>query len=401
VPGDLQAELQSRLADIEAASLYRRRYVQARGHGPVVESDGRRYLNFCSNDYLGLAEHPDLQRAMAESARRHGSGSGASQLISGHNREHAALEEAIADFLGCDRALYFSTGYAANVGTLDALMGRGDSIVADALNHASLIDGARLSGAAKLIFPHADLAAAQTQLREASGAGNRLLLSDSVFSMDGDRADLAGLAGLAARHHAWTMVDDAHGFGVLGDGRGAFTGMRPGECLDTPAPWPDVYVATLGKAAGAAGAFVAGSQALIEYLIQRARSYVFSTAPPPPVAAAARAGLALLRQEHWRRDRLRGHIERFRAGARAMGLPLVESQTPIQPLLLGAPATALALSDSLRRQGVLVSAIRPPTVPAGTSRLRITLTAGHDEDQIDRLLDALDIARQPGLRRAV
>lgn len=372
----------------------------AAGHGPVVALEGRSYINFCGNDYLGLAEHPDLKAAMAKAATRSGSGSGASQLITGHNREHAELEAELADFCGTERALYFSTGYAANVGTLDALMGPADAVVADELNHASLIDGVRLSKAEKRIYPHRDAVTAAGKLTRPC-SGNRLLLTDSVFSMDGDLAPLKTLGFSAKRLGAWLMVDDAHGFGVLGEkGRGAFTGDQPGKSLLKHLPMPDVYVATLGKSAGAAGAFVAGSESLVEYLVQKARSYVFSTAPPPAVAAAARAGLRLLREEHWRRARLQSHIQRFRRGARELGLPLTDSRTPIQPLVLGEPEAALQLSQALLSQGVLVSAIRPPTVPEGTARLRITLTAGHDDEQVDRLLAALESATKGSMLRA-
>lgn len=384
---DLRTALGRKLEDIRAASLYRQRRVLGQGHGAVVQMGGQRYLNFCSNDYLGLAQHPELQAALAHASGRAGTGSGASQLITGHNREHAALEEELADCCGTERALYFSTGYAANVGTLEALLGRNDAVIADELNHASLIDGVRLSKAEKRIYPHLDAIKATGKLSWPC-EGNRLLLTDSVFSMDGDLAPLKTLGTVAKRTGAWFMVDDAHGFGVLGQGRGAFEGERPGKS-HTAVPMPDVYVATLGKAAGAAGAFVAGSRELIEYLIQKARSYVFSTAPPPAVAAAARAGLSLLREEHWRRERLQAHVIRFRRGARALGLPIGESRTPIQPLILGSPEAALAMSEALLRQGILVSAIRPPTVPEGTARLRITLTAGHDDEQVDRLLDGL------------
>lgn len=380
---NLNRELRARLAAIRERGLYRRRRRVEGAHGVRIRVDGRDCVNFCSNDYLGLAAHPALAAAMRRSIDEAGVGAGASQLVTGHNREHAALEEELADWVGRESALLFATGYAANTGTIDALVGRGDTIVSDELNHASLIDGARLSGAAKTIYPHADVEAAAAALRD--GSGQRLLLSDTVFSMDGDLAPLDGLARAAAEHGAWFMVDDAHGFGVLGNGRGVL--HEPGAGLEVSGPRPDVYVATLGKALGAAGAFVAGDAELIDYLVQSARTLVFSTAPPPAVAAAAREGLRLVREDTARRERLFALIRRFRAGADQLGLPI--GPHPIQPLILGDEHAALAASDALLERGYLVAAIRPPTVPAGTARLRITLTAAHDETQVDGLLDAL------------
>ncbi len=405
----LGAHLARELAALEDRQRYRHRRVVAGSHGVRIEIDGRRCLNFCSNDYLGLAADPGVAEAMAAAVRQTGSGSGASQLISGHNRAHAELEEQLADYLDRPRALLFATGFAANVGIIDALVGRGDTIVADALNHASLIDGARLSGATKRIYAHADAGAADAALA-AAPAGHRLLVTDSVFSMDGDLAPLPALMAAAGRHDAWTMVDDAHGFGVLGGGHGACA-ARP----ESRVPSPDIYVATLGKSVGAAGAFVAGDEALIEYLIQRARTLVFSTAPPPAVAAAASAGLRRLREDDWRRAHLFDLIARFRRGCEQLGIVLGSSirdaagaspatrnstletpLTPIQPLILGSDADALAASRALLERGFLVSAIRPPTVPEGTARLRVTLTAAHDAEQVDGLLAALaDCVRLP------
>ncbi|MDT0634227.1 8-amino-7-oxononanoate synthase [Spectribacter hydrogenoxidans] len=401
----LGAHLARELAALEGRQRYRHRHAVTGVHGVRIKIGGRRCINFCSNDYLGLAADPGVAEAMAAAARQTGSGSGASQLISGHNRAHAELEEQLADYLGRPRALLFATGFAANVGIIDALMGKADTIVADALNHASLIDGARLSGAAKRVYAHADSAAADAQLAEA-GSGHRLLVTDSVFSMDGDLAPLPALMAAAARRDAWTMVDDAHGFGVLGGGRGACA--APSRSPESRVPSPDVYVATLGKSVGAAGAFVAGDEALIEYLIQRARTLIFSTAPPPAVAAAASAGLRRLQADQWRRDHLFDLIARFRRGCEQLGIVLDDSirdlahaspetrnpkpetfLTPIQPLVLGSDADALAASRALLERGYLVSAIRPPTVPEGTARLRVTLTAAHDAEQVDGLLTAL------------
>ncbi|MES1942722.1 8-amino-7-oxononanoate synthase [Salinisphaera sp. PC39] len=386
--GGLRRTLRERLARVRARDLYRRRRRIEGAHGVRVRVDGRDCVNFCSNDYLGLAAHPALAGAMRRAAGELGVGSGASQLVTGHNREHAALEEELADYVGREAALLFATGYAANMGTIAALMERGDTIVSDALNHASLIDGTRLSGADKAIYAHADAADAATRL-DAAG-GNRLLLTDAVFSMDGDRAPLAALADAADERGAWLMVDDAHGFGVLGpDGAGTVPAAGLGSDR------VPVLVGTLGKSLGAAGAFVAGDAELIDYLVQAARTLIFSTAPPPAVAAAAREGLRLARTDAARREHLFALLARFRRGARELGLPIAESDTPIQPLILGAEQAALAASDALLARGYLVAAIRPPTVPAGTARLRITLTAGHCEADVDGLLDALADAVAP------
>lgn len=375
--------LNSQLQQVSAANRYRKRRVVTGGHGVDIVADGRACINFCSNDYLGLAAHPEVVAALAKAANETGSGSGASQLVTGYNAEHAALEEEVADFLGRERALLFATGYAANMGVISALMRRGDTIVCDALNHASLIDGARLSGAAKRIYEHVNMRAARQQLASADG-GNTLLLSDAVFSMDGDAAPAGALAALASEHDAWLMLDDAHGLGVLGpQGQGSVAAAG----LDaTRVP---ILVATLGKSVGAAGAFVAGDQALIEYLIQAACPFIFSTAPPPAVAAAARKGLRLMQHEPWRREHLFALIERMQTGAAQRRLPLSPSSTPIQPLILGDEARALAVSNALLERGFLVTAIRPPTVPQGSARLRITLTAGHSVEQVDALLDCL------------
>lgn len=345
--------------------------------GAHVVADGRRLLNFCSNDYLGLAtEH----REATNSAQ----GSGASSLVTGYSPELADLEAAIADYLGRERALVFSSGFAANIGIISALIGRDDLAVCDALNHASLIDGVRLAGCAKVIAPHGELQA-MTAALQAPRDGQAMVISDHVFSMDGDCADLHALAKLAAAGGAWMMLDDAHGFGVEGDcGRGV------AAVLDqTRAP---ILVGTLGKAVGCSGAFVVGSEALIEYLINRARSQVFSTALSPLQAQLASASLVRVRSEHWRREQLHERIAQFRDGARQRGLPVADSETAIQPLVLGSDAAALAASQALEADGCLVTAIRPPTVPAGTARLRITLSAAHGAADVQRLLEAL--ARQ-------
>ncbi|RJS94329.1 8-amino-7-oxononanoate synthase [Salinisphaera sp. Q1T1-3] len=384
----LARHARAQLAEIAGQGRIRRRRVIDSGHGVAVTVDGVSAVNFCNNDYLGLAAHADVAEALAEAARRLGSGSAASQMVTGHNAEHAALETELAAWVGRERALVFSTGYAVNLGTIEALVGRGDHVIADARNHASLIDGARLSGASKHIYAHGDAEAAAARLAGAVD-GHRLLVTDSIFSMDGDTAPLAALAGAAATHDGWLMVDDAHGLGVFGPG-GAGRVAEAGLGADRV----PILTATLGKAAGVAGAFVAGDHDVIELLLQRTRSLIFSTAMPPAVAAAARTGVAIARQDETRRRHLHALIARFRANLRAGDLPLAASDSPIQPVIVGAEDDALALSEALADRGFLVGAIRPPTVAPGTSRLRITLTAAHTVDQVDALCQALCAAWQ-------
>ncbi|MCP1372940.1 8-amino-7-oxononanoate synthase [Dyella lutea] len=371
------------------SSLLRRMRTVDHAEGPWLEIDGRRLLGFCSNDYLGLAQHPQLIAAFKRAADDEGVGSTAAHLVCGHRREHAMLEEALADWTGRERALLFSTGYAANLGVQQALLGGVDGAICvqDKLNHASLIDGCRLAGAELKRYPHADPAGAARQLASRASAP-ALLATDGVFSMDGDVAPLAALAALAAREGATLMVDDAHGLGVLGEqGAGSVAAAGLGEA---EAP---VLMATLGKALGCAGAFVAGSAVLIEGLTQFARPHVYSTAMPPALAAAALAAVKLAREEDWRREKLAALVARFRHGAAELGLPLMDSPTAIQPLLLGDAEASLAASQALEAQGLLVTAIRPPTVPSGQARLRITLSAAHEESHVDRLLEALGRVR--------
>jgi 8-amino-7-oxononanoate synthase len=377
--------LSAELKRLRAENLYRQRRVTdwRAGLGPAeLLVDGRRCLAFCSNDYLGLAREPRIAQAMAAAAAAWGTGSGAAHLVSGHTTEHHALEAELAEFTGFPRALLFSTGYMANLGLLGALAGRGDLIVEDRLNHASLIDASRLSGAAVRRYAHADPAAAARRL--ASEGTRKFIVTDGIFSMDGDSAPLAALADAAAQASADLLVDDAHGIGVAGPaGRGslAAAGLGPGSV--------GALVGTLGKALGTFGAFVAGSDDLIETLIQRARSYIYTTAPPPAVAAATRMALAIAREEEWRRDRLGELVARFRAGAAGLGLRLASSATPIQPVIAGGAAAALEAAEALFRQGLWVTPIRPPTVPAGSARLRVTLSAAHEPGDVDRLLEAL------------
>lgn len=384
VPEFLDNTLKAALDARHQQHLYRHRRVLESATGPQVRVDGREYLLFCSNDYLGLANHPKLVAAMQQAAADFGVGSGASHLVCGHSSIHHQLEERLAEITGRPRALLFSTGYMANLGVINALLGKGDSIFEDRLNHASLLDGGLLSGARFQRFAHNDLDDLQRRLQKHEGEGRSLIAVDAVFSMDGDMAPLPELAQLATRHNVWLMADDAHGFGVLG-AHGA--GSAEHFALDTEQL--PILMGTLGKAIGSFGAFVAGSEALVETLIQFARPYIYTTALPPAVAAATLAALDLLAEESWRRDLLRDRIAQFRAGAQALGLQLMASDTAIQPLLIGDDARALAVSEALAERGCLVSAIRPPTVPAGTARLRVTLSAAHTEQQVDTLLSAL------------
>ncbi|MBD9502028.1 8-amino-7-oxononanoate synthase [Pseudomonas sp. PDM17] len=375
-------DLAARLAQRQAEDLYRRRPLLESPQGPEVVIDGQPMLAFCSNDYLGLANHPEVIAALRAGAERWGVGGGASHLVNGHCGPHHELELALAEFTGRPRALLFSTGYMANLGTVTALVGKGDSVLEDRLNHASLLDAGLLSGARFSRYLHNDAASLASRLDKAEG--NTLVVTDGVFSMDGDLADLPALCARAREKGAWVMVDDAHGFGPLGATGGGIVEHFGLGMDDVP-----VLVGTLGKAFGTAGAFVAGNEELIETLIQFARPYIYTTSQPPAVACATLKSLELLCAESWRRDHLNALIARFRAGAEAIGLSLMDSPTPIQPILIGGSAQAMALSAELRQRGILVGAIRPPTVPAGTARLRVTLSASHTEAQVDRLLVAL------------
>lgn len=382
----LDASLADDLAAIASANRYRRRRIVEPvdpARPVLVRADGRECVCFCSNDYLGLSTHAEVVAALVAAARRYGVGSGASHLVSGHGPEHHALEEELAELTGRPRALLFSTGYMANLAIASALAGRGDRICEDRLNHASLIDAALTSGARFARYRHAD-PQSLAQLLGRNVAGRKLVLTDGVFSMDGDLAPLAALAKLSQQHGAVLVVDDAHGLGVLGrEGRGSLEQAGLGV-EEVP-----VLMATLGKAMGVFGAFVAGSETLIETLIQRARTYIYTTAMPPAVAAASRAALRVARQESWRRHRLAAHVERFRQRCVGLDLELLPSTTPIQPILFGNEASAIAASEQLFEQGLLVTAIRPPTVPSGSARLRVTLSAAHSEEDVDRLLAAL------------
>jgi 8-amino-7-oxononanoate synthase len=377
---DLVAMLDAR----RAQGLYRSRQVIDGPQGAGVHIDGREYLSFCSNDYLGLANHPDVVAAFHRGLDEYGAGSGAAHLVSGHTRAHHELEEELAGFVQRPRALLFSTGYMANLGGIAALLGRGDRVFEDHANHASLLDGARLSGARLVRYRHADSGDLGQRLSKAPEA-EYLVATDGVFSMDGDIAPLGELAEVARRHDAWLMVDDAHGLGVIGpQGRGCVSDAG----LDSSQV--PLLMGTLGKAFGTFGAFIAGSDELIETLIQQARTWIYTTATPAAVAVATRAALQRVVEDEWRRLHLRELVTRFRAGATQLGLALADSPTPIQPLIVGDSGRAMRLSQALRGEGVLITAIRPPTVPEGTARLRITFSAAHTEAQVDRLLAALE-----------
>jgi len=382
---ELDATLTAELTALESAQRYRRRRtVDSRVPASArVRVDGHAVLGFCSNDYLGLSDHPLVTEAFIAAARRWGVGSGSSHLVSGHCEEHHALEEELAQFVGRPRALLFSTGYMANLAVGAALLNRGDRVLEDRLNHASLLDAGLASGADFARYPHGDVTELQRRLAVAH-PGQSMVATDGVFSMDGDIAPLRELARLCAAHDAWLFVDDAHGFGVLGaTGRGCVEDAGLG-LHDVP-----VLMCTLGKAVGTFGAFVAGSASLIESLIQHGRTYIYTTALPPAIAGATRAALRVMQREAWRRERVLRHVQRFRAAALDAGLRLMPSQTPIQPIVFGSESAALQASRALLEAGLWVPAIRPPTVPAGSSRLRITFTASHSDTDIERLIDAL------------
>ncbi|MFM0285316.1 8-amino-7-oxononanoate synthase [Paraburkholderia megapolitana] len=384
----LLTTLEQGLKDIDARGLRRRRRIADTPCAAHMTVDGREIVGFASNDYLGLAAHPQLVAALAEGAQRYGAGSGGSHLLGGHSRAHAQLEDDLAAFAGgfvdAPRALYFSTGYMANLATLTALAGRGTTLFSDALNHASLIDGARLSRAEVQIYPHADTDTLSALL-DASAVETKLIVTDSVFSMDGDVAPLARLLELAERHGAWLVVDDAHGFGVLGpQGRGAIAQAA----LRSPHL---ISIGTLGKAAGVSGAFVTAHATVIEWLVQRARPYIFTTASTPAVAHAVSASVRIIAgaEGDARRAHLQQLIERTRAMLKTTPWLPVDSHTAVQPLIIGSNEAALAAADALDHAGLWVPAIRPPTVPLGTSRLRISLSAAHSNEDLDRLDAAL------------
>lgn len=379
--------LHNELNERAAQGLLRQRRTLQSPQSPHIVVDGKSYLSFCSNDYLGLANHPQLIAAMQQGAAQHGAGAGAAHLVSGHTEAHHELEIALASFVGKPAALLFSTGYMANLGVVQALVGKGDTVFADKLNHASLNDAMLLSRAGVQRFRHNDIAQL-AQLLGKTSSGRKLIITDVVFSMDGDLALLPELLALCEQHDAWLLADDAHGFGVLGEqGRGSLAHFG----LDSPRI---IYMATLGKAAGVFGAFVAAEQVVIDTLVNHARSYVYTTATPPALASAVLASLQVIE----RGDALRAHLQlliaQLRSGLRDLRWKLMPSNTAIQPLLIGDNQATLELSNSLRERGIWVAAIRPPTVPQGTARLRITLSAAHSATDVTRLIEALhELAR--------
>jgi 8-amino-7-oxononanoate synthase len=383
-----RSELSTRLRDLEHTGLLRRRRRVEGPQGPHLRVDGGTYLAFCSNDYLGLASHPALAEAVRRALDQFGVGAGASGHICGHTSVHEALEERLARFVGLPSALHFSTGYMANLGVLPSLAGPGDIIFSDRLNHASLIDASRLSRADVIIYPHCDVEALDLLMYK-NARRSKLVVTDSLFSMDGDLAPLQQLLSLCEHHDAWLVVDDAHGFGVLGpSGCGALSHWAVSSQRI-------VYIGTLSKAAGVFGAFAAGDSDVIEWILQRARTYMFTTASPPMLAAALLAALDVIESESWRREHLTALIGQVTSGLAGFRWPLLPSTSAIQPLIIGDNSGALSLMESLRRDGIWVPAIRPPTVPTGTARLRISLSAAHSEQDVDRLLTALgQIARR-------
>ena len=410
------SQLAGNLEAIAAQGLYRSRRIIESPQGIHLQIDGRNIVNFCSNDYLGLANHPDVVSAFKTAVDQYGVGSGSAHLICGHSAAHHALEEELAAFTGRDRALLFSTGYMANIGVISALLGRSDAVFEDRLNHASLLDGGLLSGARFKRYAHADVENLNVHLEKATA--NKLIVTDGVFSMDGDFAPLKTLSLAAKASDAWLMVDDAHGLGVIGERGGGLLDYYGLNQDDVP-----VLMGTLGKGFGTFGAFVAGSEILIETLIQKTRTYIYTTALPVAVAEATRASLKIVIAENWRRDKLKKLAQRFRLGAGQLGLQLINpSSNPvgwvsdsvtqqtedgaadspyinqiditsaIQPIIIGDSQRAVDISNALLNDGFLVSAIRPPTVPQGSARLRVTFSALHEERHVDRLLNALDKA---------
>lgn len=382
--------LSKQIEDRKQQGLFRHRHLLESPQGCHIRVDGRDMLSFCSNDYLNLANDPRVVAAAQAALAESGLGGGASHLVSGHHQLHHQLEVELAAFTGRQRALCFSTGYMANLGVISALLDRHSLVLQDRLNHASLLDAGKLSGARLQRYLHNDMQSLSERLEAAGQREQRVLVvTDGVFSMDGDIAPLPQMASLCQQHNALLMVDDAHGFGVLGQQGGGCA-----EEFDLNQQQLPVLIGTFGKAFGTTGAFVAGSEAMIETLVQFARTYIYTTAMPPAMAAATSASLGILLEEQWRRQHLVGLINRFRREALALGFALMPSTTPIQPLLIGRASAAKDLSERLFAAGILIPAIRPPTVPEGSSRLRVTFSAGHSEDDLDRLLEVLAAVRR-------
>ena len=376
-------ELTHQLESLSQENLIRNRRTLETSCGSHAVVNGQSMLAFCSNDYLGLASHPVLADAVCKSARQWGTGSGGSHVVSGHMSPHDELEKALAGFVGAERALFYSTGYMANVGVVPTLVGRGDAVFADRLNHASLIDAVQLSRADHRRYAHCDVVQLEKMLAE-NTAKYKLILSDAGFSMEGDLAPINALFELAEKYDAWLVLDDAHGFGVLGkQGRGSLNHCK------LPFHPRLVYIGTLGKAAGVSGAFIAGSNTVIEWLMQRSRSYIFTTATSPVVASAILASLKLIEQGDDRRKHLQALIARLSNGLKNTPWKLLPSHTAIQPVVVGENDAVLNVSAKLAERGIWVPAIRPPTVPKGSARLRISLSAAHTDDHVEQLVHAL------------
>jgi 8-amino-7-oxononanoate synthase len=355
--------------------------------GREIVIDGQKVLNFCSNDYLGLASDPRIVKAAQAVMEQRGFGAGASRLVCGNFDEHDALEQELAAFKQVPAALVFSCGYMANTGIIASLVSRGDAVFSDRLNHASIVDGIVLSRADLCRYPHKDMNALDEMLAKATGARRKLIVTDTVFSMDGDIAPLKDIVRLAKQHNAWLMVDEAHAFGVFGP-----TGAGLVEAMGLEAD-VDVQMGTLSKAAGTYGAYCAGSPELKEYLINSARSFVFTTAVPPAVAAASRCALNIMKNEPQRRERVLALAGKMRDGLKALGFDTLESATPIIPVMVRKASQAVEMSQKLLARGIFVSAIRPPTVPAHTARLRVTVTAAHNDEDIAACLEAFEHVR--------
>lgn len=379
------AELENDIVERKSSSLYRARLTVNSATGPLIDVDGKRLLSFCSNDYLSYANHPSLKKAFVDAAEKWGVGSGSAHLVTGHSQLHEELEERLAEFTGRQKALLFSSGYMANLALINAFTDKQEQLYQDRLNHASLIDAGNLSPAKMRRYQHNDVTSLKRMLSTQESA-KKMIVTDGVFSMDGDVAALDQLAKTALDSKALLAVDDAHGFGVLGD-----TGAGSVEHFHLNANQVPLLMCTLGKAMGCAGAFIAGDAVYIETLIQKARSYIYTTAQPPAIAAAALAAIELQTLESWRREKVLALAKRFKQGAIQLGLPVADSVTPIQPLIIGSAQAASQWAQALRDKGILVTAIRPPTVPQNSARLRITFSADHTEQQVDQLLSALEM----------
>ena len=383
--GNIREELKQKLEDISNSGLYKtERHITSPQKARISVAE-KEVLNMCANNYLGLADNSEIIAAVKKGLDSRGFGMASVRFICGTQDLHHELEQKISDFFGTDDTILYTSCFDANTGLFETLLDENDAIISDALNHASIIDGVRLCKAGRYRYAHGDMGALANCLLDASDAKTRMIATDGVFSMDGDIAPLPALAQTAEAHAAWLLVDDAHGLGVVGpQGRGSLAACGLG-INQVP-----ILVGTLGKAFGTFGAFVAGSDDLIETLIQEARTWIYTTAPPPAIAVATLAALRLVESEDWRRAHLQALVRHFRAGAARLGLNLCDSATPIQPVIAGTAEVALRWSAALRDAGILITAIRPPTVPAGTSRLRITFSAAHTEAHVDRLLDMLE-----------